>query len=70
MKQNLAKYKIKKCIGRQYEENHFLDFLSDRERIITSKAFRRLEYDIKTTQQKILDAGLPKVLADRLGEGR
>ncbi len=32
--------------------------------------FRRLEYDIKTTQQKIMDAGLPKVLADRIAEGR
>lgn len=32
--------------------------------------FRRLEYDIKTTQQKILDAGLPEALASRLPEGR
>ncbi len=32
--------------------------------------FRRLEYDIKITQEKILDAGLPKVLADRIAEGR
>ncbi len=32
--------------------------------------FRRLEYDIETTQKKILDAGLPKSLADRLSQGR
>lgn len=32
--------------------------------------FRRLEYDIETTQKKILDAGLPKILADRLAQGR
>lgn len=32
--------------------------------------FRRLEYDIETTQKKILAAGLPKVLADRLAQGR
>jgi len=32
--------------------------------------FRRLEYDIKTTQQKILDAGLPEALANRLADGR
>ncbi len=32
--------------------------------------FRRLEYDIETTQKKILEAGLPKVLADRLAQGR
>lgn len=32
--------------------------------------FRRLEYDIKTTQQKIRDAGLPEMLAERLEEGR
>jgi diadenosine tetraphosphatase ApaH/serine/threonine PP2A family protein phosphatase len=32
--------------------------------------FRRLEYDIKTTQEKILAAGLPEVLANRLTEGR
>ncbi|MFC5051263.1 metallophosphoesterase family protein [Rubritalea spongiae] len=32
--------------------------------------FRRLEYDIETTQKKILDAGLPKILADRLATGR
>jgi len=32
--------------------------------------FRRLEYDIQTTQKKIVEAGLPQVLADRLAEGR
>jgi diadenosine tetraphosphatase ApaH/serine/threonine PP2A family protein phosphatase len=32
--------------------------------------FRRLEYDIETTQKKIIEAGLPKVLADRLSQGR
>lgn len=32
--------------------------------------FRRLEYDIKTAQGKIIDAGLPEVLATRLAEGR
>ena len=31
---------------------------------------RRLEYDITTAQQKILDAGLPPRLASRLSEGR
>jgi predicted phosphodiesterase len=31
---------------------------------------RRLDYDIKTTQQKILDAGLPPRLAYRLAEGK
>jgi len=31
---------------------------------------RRLEYDMATTQQKILAAGLPRRLADRLSEGR
>jgi len=30
---------------------------------------KRLEYDIKTAQEKILDAGLPKNLAYRLGQG-
>ncbi|MBR6059712.1 MAG: metallophosphoesterase family protein [Victivallales bacterium] len=30
----------------------------------------RVEYDIETTQQKIMDAGLPKRLADRLAVGR
>lgn len=32
--------------------------------------FRRLEYDIMKTQQKIIDAGLPEMLASRLAEGR
>jgi predicted phosphodiesterase len=32
--------------------------------------FRRLEYDIKTTQKKIIDAGLPEALANRLSDGR
>jgi predicted phosphodiesterase len=31
---------------------------------------RRVEYDIATTQKKILDAGLPPMLAERLAEGR
>jgi len=31
---------------------------------------RRLEYDVEKAQKKILDAGLPKPLAYRLGEGR
>lgn len=29
---------------------------------------RRVEYDVATTRQKILDSGLPKVLADRIGQ--
>jgi diadenosine tetraphosphatase ApaH/serine/threonine PP2A family protein phosphatase len=33
-------------------------------------SFRRLTYDIETTQQKILDAGLPEMLAERLADGR
>ncbi len=32
--------------------------------------YRRLEYDIVTTQQKIIAAGLPEMLATRLVEGR
>ncbi len=32
--------------------------------------FRRIDYDRKTTQQKILDAGLPGSLAERLSDGR
>lgn len=31
---------------------------------------RRLKYDLKTAQQKIIDAGLPRVLAERLAIGR
>ena len=30
----------------------------------------RVEYDIKEAQRKILDAGLPEILADRLSDGR
>lgn len=32
--------------------------------------FRRVEYDLMKTQQKILDAGLPEMLASRLADGR
>lgn len=32
--------------------------------------FRRVEYDIATTQRKILAAGLPTMLAERIAEGR
>ncbi|MFT5632460.1 MAG: putative phosphodiesterase [Rubritalea sp.] len=32
--------------------------------------FRRLDYDIATTQKKILAAGLPEALANRLADGR
>lgn len=32
--------------------------------------FRRVEYDIATTQAKILAAGLPSLLAERIAEGR
>jgi predicted phosphodiesterase len=32
--------------------------------------FRRLEYDIETTQKKVLAAGLPEALASRLADGR
>lgn len=32
--------------------------------------FRRVEYDLALTQRKILDAGLPPLLAERLAEGR
>ncbi len=31
---------------------------------------RRLEYDIETTQRKIIDAGLPEMLANRLAVGK
>jgi diadenosine tetraphosphatase ApaH/serine/threonine PP2A family protein phosphatase len=31
---------------------------------------RRVEYDIATTQKKILAAGLPPMLAERIAEGR
>ena len=32
--------------------------------------FRRVEYDLKTAQKKIIDAGLPESLAERIGVGR
>jgi predicted phosphodiesterase len=32
-------------------------------------AFRRISYDIERTQSKIIKAGLPHILADRLAEG-
>jgi diadenosine tetraphosphatase ApaH/serine/threonine PP2A family protein phosphatase len=32
--------------------------------------FRRVEYDIETTQRKILEAKLPSMLAERLADGR
>jgi len=32
--------------------------------------FRRVEYDIVTTQEKIIAAGLPRMLAERIEEGR
>jgi len=32
--------------------------------------FRRVEYDIAETQRKILAAGLPPMLAERIQEGR
>jgi diadenosine tetraphosphatase ApaH/serine/threonine PP2A family protein phosphatase len=32
--------------------------------------FRRIDYDMETTQRKILEAGLPEMLAERLAEGR
>ncbi|MEO0016744.1 MAG: hypothetical protein RLZZ522_27, partial [Verrucomicrobiota bacterium] len=32
--------------------------------------FRRVEYDLATTQTKILAAGLPAMLAERIAEGR
>lgn len=32
--------------------------------------FRRIDYDMATTQKKILAAGLPEMLAERLAEGR
>jgi predicted phosphodiesterase len=31
---------------------------------------KRVEYDVKITQKKIMDAGLPQILADRLSIGR
>lgn len=31
--------------------------------------FRRVDYDIETAQRKIIEAGLPAVLAERLGKG-
>lgn len=34
-----------------------------------SISFRRVEYDIETTQKKIRDAGLPEMLAERLATG-
>ncbi|MEM7013606.1 MAG: metallophosphoesterase family protein [Verrucomicrobiota bacterium] len=33
-------------------------------------AIRRLEYDLKGAQKKIIDAGLPEMLANRLGVGK
>ncbi|HDZ76464.1 MAG TPA: metallophosphoesterase [Candidatus Omnitrophica bacterium] len=35
-----------------------------------SVEIKRVPYDIKSAQKKILDAGLPKFLADRLGTGK
>jgi diadenosine tetraphosphatase ApaH/serine/threonine PP2A family protein phosphatase len=35
-----------------------------------SVEFRRVEYDLATTQDKILAAGLPHMLAERIAEGR
>ena len=35
-----------------------------------SISIRRLEYDIETAQKKILEAGLPTLLADRLSLGK
>jgi predicted phosphodiesterase len=32
--------------------------------------FRRVEYDLARTQEKIIAAGLPEMLADRIAEGR
>ena len=32
--------------------------------------FRRIEYDIQTAQAKIIAAGLPEFLAERLAQGR
>ena len=32
--------------------------------------FRRVDYDMGTTQRKIIDSGLPPMLAERLAEGR
>jgi hypothetical protein len=31
---------------------------------------RRLKYDLAATQKKIIDAGLPRLLAERLALGR
>lgn len=44
MQADLASFSIDKAISRQHKENQQLDFYSDKERVITSKAFRRLEY--------------------------
>lgn len=44
MRNYFTKYKINKAFGRQYNERGEADFFTDRERLITSKAFRRLEY--------------------------
>jgi hypothetical protein len=33
-------------------------------------AFGRIEYDVETAKQKIRDAGLPSLLADRLDLGK
>ena len=32
--------------------------------------FKRIEYDVETTRKKIIKAGLPRILADRLTTGR
>jgi predicted phosphodiesterase len=40
----------------------------DPERAVVEQ--RRLKYDLATTQKKIIDAGLPRMLADRLEIGR
>jgi len=32
--------------------------------------FHRLDYDFETTQKKVIEAGLPLFLAERLAKGR
>lgn len=56
-------------VGQPRDRNHhscYLIWQPDERRI----TFRRVEYDVETTQKKIMDAGLPAALATRLALGK
>jgi len=56
-------------VGQPRDENpksSFAIYDSEKEQV----KIHRVEYDIETTARKILDAGLPEILAERLKYGR